>query len=101
MAVTLLHFDSQRERRQITLVSCDVRVYARGESTPDIEQLIDIATKFGGHRIGSAEDEQMVCFGYPYVSDNDARRAARTALEWHTSMHLYNEIGPSYPFTCT
>lgn len=32
--------------------------------------------------MGSPGETLMVCFGYPYVSDNDARRAARTALEW-------------------
>ncbi len=87
------HSGVQRERRQITVVCCDLRIFALGEEVPDLEllealqrdqgsQLIDTSAKYGGHLIGSLEDSLMVCFGYPHVSDNDARRAVRAALEW-------------------
>lgn len=41
----------------------------------------DIAVRFGGHIAGNLADNLMFYFGYPTVSDNDARRAGRTALE--------------------
>jgi len=41
----------------------------------------DIALRYGGYIVGTFADMVGVYFGYPQVSDNDARRAGRTALE--------------------
>ena len=41
----------------------------------------DIAVRFGAHIAGNLADNLMFYFGYPMVSDNDARRAGRAALE--------------------
>ncbi len=41
----------------------------------------DIAVRFGAHIAGNLADNLMFYFGYPVVSDNDARRAGRAALE--------------------
>lgn len=41
----------------------------------------DIALRYGGYIAGSFANTIGVYFGYPQVSDNDARRAGRTALE--------------------
>ena len=41
----------------------------------------DIALRYGGYIAGTFADTVGVYFGYPKVSDNDARRAGRTALE--------------------
>lgn len=80
------------ERRQITVLC-----FSLGISTPDnsefdfepIETLLkdqisfctDIGIRYGGHLAGILGNFVMLYFGYPFVSDNDARRAARTALE--------------------
>ena len=41
----------------------------------------DIAVRFGAYTAGNLADNLMFYFGYPVVSDNDARRAGRAALE--------------------
>ncbi|EAY30259.1 TOMM system kinase/cyclase fusion protein [Microscilla marina] len=41
----------------------------------------DIAIRYGGHIAGSLGDNICIYYGYPEVSDNDARRAGRAALE--------------------
>ncbi len=82
----------QRERRQITVLCCHLSVIGVNDHEPDLEALeaiqrdqlsscSDTASRFGGYLAGMLGDSMMVYFGYPQVSDNDARRAARTALE--------------------
>ncbi len=94
---------SQRERRQVTVLCCNLRIFALGAAHPDLEllealqrdqlnQLLDTSVKFGGHLIGSFGDSLMICFGYPHVSDNDARRAARTALDWMRQVQRRNPL---------
>ncbi|CCN72245.1 protein kinase domain-containing protein [Vibrio nigripulchritudo] len=44
-------------------------------------QCIDIAKRYGGFHVGNLGNLSLFYFGYPVASDNDARFAARTALE--------------------
>jgi len=81
----------RNERRQITVLCFSLRV-TRTVDELELEVLealqrdqlnscVDTGIRFGGHLAGMLGDTVMMYFGYPYVSDNDARRAARTALE--------------------
>ena len=93
---TVINCGGFKEKRQITVVCCSVSVMPRLSDTQvkdsDIEVLEilqqehfnrsrDIATQFGGKLAGCLGNRMLVYFGYPHVSDTDARRAARTALE--------------------
>ena len=84
--------DMRSEKRQITVLCVKLNLVITDESTLDLETLDaiqkdqlnlvkDTAVRFGGHIAGAFGDNVMIYFGYPTVSDNDARRAGRTALE--------------------
>ena len=99
MTVTLQHdgfgHAFQSERRQITVLCCNVSLKLDGEVEPDFETMesletlqrdqlaliVDVALKYGGYAVGELGGSVMIYYGYPHVSDADARRAARTALE--------------------
>jgi TOMM system kinase/cyclase fusion protein len=83
---------SRGERKQITALCAKLSLSFTNEANLDIETLdaiqkdqlnlcIDTAIRFGGHIAGTFGDQVLIYFGYPQVSDNDARRAGRTALE--------------------
>ncbi|MTI32495.1 TOMM system kinase/cyclase fusion protein [Xanthovirga aplysinae] len=83
---------AKSERRQITVLCVKLSLLIPNKSLLDLEILdtiqkdqmnlcIDTAIRFGGHIAGSLADNVMIYFGYPQISDNDARRAGRTALE--------------------
>ncbi len=85
------------QRRQLTVMCCSLVVAAEQGAAIDLEALDAIqsdqmqlsaqtATRYGGHVSGTMGEQLMIFFGYPYVSDNDARRAARTALELSTQI---------------
>ncbi len=78
------------ERRQLTIVSCELTLAAEAEPPGDIEALDDLlhtqqallaeaARRDGGHVVGILADRLVVAFGYPQADEHDARRAARTA----------------------
>jgi len=82
---------ADRERRQLTVVSCAVNVLAGGATTLDLEeqeeQLAEevrlcraLAAPLGGHVMPAAENRVQIYFGYPAASGDDARRAVRAAL---------------------
>ncbi|MFW2374513.1 MAG: TOMM system kinase/cyclase fusion protein [Gammaproteobacteria bacterium] len=82
----------QSERRQITVLCFGLSLTAITEVEVDMEVIealqrdqmstcLDIGVRYGGYAAGSLGDSVMLYFGYPFVSDNDTRRAARTALE--------------------
>lgn len=83
----------QTERRQISVLCCSLGLApVAGTVEPDFEALdalqrdllsrcMDTGARYGGYAAGSLGDSVMMFFGYPQVSDNDARCAARTALE--------------------
>nr|MCH9672149.1 TOMM system kinase/cyclase fusion protein [Gammaproteobacteria bacterium] len=81
-----------QERRQITVLCCNLSLVALGEVEPDFEALealqrdqlslcTDLGTQYGGYPAGGLGESVLLYFGYPNASDTDARRAARTALE--------------------
>lgn len=76
--------------QQLTVLSCCLGV--EGDATLDFEALdtllrnqqsfiLDTCQKYGGHQVGTLGNSLMFYFGYPNVSDHDARRTARAALE--------------------
>lgn len=80
------------ERRQITVLCCGLDLASVGRTEPELEALealqndllgmcADIGARFGGYLAGSLGSHLMIYFGYPRVSDNDARLGARAALE--------------------
>ncbi len=80
------------ERQYITVLCCSLSLTAITEGEPDLELMeailrdqlslcTDTCIQYGGHVGGMLGNQVMVYFGYPNISDNDARRAARTALE--------------------
>ncbi len=78
------------ERRQITVLSAAI-VTGGGEPLdsealyellPDLESLaIDLADRWQCHLEESVGDRMVVCFGYPAVHEDEARRAVHAALE--------------------
>ncbi len=80
------------EKRQITVLCIKLSLILKKETTLDLETFDtlqkdqlnlcrDIAMGYGGHIAGTLADNVMIYFGYPQLSDNDARMAGRTALE--------------------
>src|SRR6185369_16528302 len=81
------------EQRQVTAISCvlgDPGVLSPGVRADDAEDAqlraglafaADIARHHGGHVAAMHGDELLVYFGYPRAREDDARRAARAALE--------------------
>lgn len=80
------------EKRQLTVLCAKLSLSISENATLDIETLEaiqkdqlhlckDTGMRFGAHISGTMADTMIMYFGYPQVSDNDARRAGRTALE--------------------
>ncbi len=91
------------ERRQITVLCCSLGLSAIDKTDPELEPFealqrdllslcADIGVRYGGYRAGALGDRLMICFGYPLIRDNDARRAARAALEIAAQMGRRNLI---------
>jgi TOMM system kinase/cyclase fusion protein len=79
------------ERRQVTLVACRLQVGRLDGQRLDLEQLdellhaqygryAELAARAGGHVASAFGDRAMLVFGYPQAREDDARRAARSAL---------------------
>jgi class 3 adenylate cyclase len=79
------------ERRQLTVMSCNLFEAAALASRLDPEDLRDlivayhraiaeIVTRFGGFVAKHLGDEVLIYFGYPNAHENDAERAIRCAL---------------------
>jgi TOMM system kinase/cyclase fusion protein len=109
------------QRRQLTMVSCCLRATASEGPGIDPEEadlllheqitaLTAIATRYGGHRTSTLADRALFVFGYPQTRENEARLAARAALEMvgavaqttprlevrlgvHTGLGLVREVG--------
>lgn len=84
--------DIQSERRQITVLTIKLYLIPVGEVELDLEtidtiqqdqerKIADTAIRFGGHLANSFGGTLTAYFGYPSITDNDARRAGRAALE--------------------
>jgi serine/threonine protein kinase len=83
---------SPDERRQVTAVCATLSVASTDEGSLDIDeadQLLGagqetctrIAARFRGHPIGAMGHQTLFWFGFPSADEDDARRAARAALE--------------------
>lgn len=82
-----------QHRRQISTLCCHLSARPLGgPDTVDIEaleivqidlvnQLKDVATRYGGWVADTFVEQVLVYFGYPYAADGDAVRAARTAMD--------------------
>ena len=102
----------EAERRQLTVMFCDLV-----ESTPlagklDLEDLRDIVrayqkvcsdaiTRFDGHIAQLLGDGLLVYFGYPHAHEDDAQRAVRAGLGMLAAMgdlntHLQLEKGTDF-----
>lgn len=80
------------ERRQITVLCFLLNLFDSADQALDIDVMdalqrdqlnlcCDTARRFGGYFAGALADSVVFHFGFPYVTDSDSRRAARTALE--------------------
>ncbi|WP_108805153.1 TOMM system kinase/cyclase fusion protein [Aquimarina sp. Aq107] len=80
------------EKRQITVLCAKLILSVSDHAVMEMETLEtiqkdqlylckEVGVRFGAHISGIIADTIVMCFGYPQGSDNDARRAGRTALE--------------------
>lgn len=94
---------SLTERKQITTLSICLQVHSVEGVHCDAEvvdalhrdqknQCSDIALRYGAFNAGSLGDSLLFYFGYPNVSDNDARLCARTALDIVSSLKKRNAL---------
>jgi class 3 adenylate cyclase/tetratricopeptide (TPR) repeat protein len=83
--------DLNAERRQITVMFCDLvdsTVLSRKLDPEDLREIIrryqdtcnKIIRRFGGHIAQYLGDGLLVYFGYPQAHEDDAQRAVRTGL---------------------
>lgn len=94
--------DSHAERRQLTVMFCDVVGSAALSEVVDPEDLRDImgdyrdtcqkvVGKFQGHIAQYLGDGILTYFGYPSANEDDAIRAVQTGLEIIRSIRQLNE----------
>jgi class 3 adenylate cyclase/predicted ATPase/energy-coupling factor transporter ATP-binding protein EcfA2 len=94
--------DSHAERRQLTVMFCDVVGSSALSEIVDPEDLRDImgdyrdtcqkaVAKFQGHIAQYLGDGILTYFGYPSANEDDAYRAVQTGLELIRSMRQLNE----------
>ncbi|WP_119861724.1 TOMM system kinase/cyclase fusion protein [Pseudoalteromonas sp. MSK9-3] len=85
------------ERKQITVLALKISIAEVNTNTKDLDvidalnkaqlnQCIDIATRFNAYHVGTLGDMLLFYFGFPVASDNDTRLSARTALEIMSEM---------------
>ncbi len=98
-----LSFTRLTERKQITVLCVSLAIKAVKATDIDSEvidalqldqksQCEDIAIRFGAFHFGTLGGILLFYFGYPIVSDNDARLAARTALEISSELSKRNVL---------
>ena len=91
------------EKRQITVLCIQLNAITSKLEKSDIEilepiqrdqlnQASDVIIRYGGYVVGSLANTMMVYFGYPIVSDTDARRAGRAALELMTLVQKRSKL---------
>lgn len=91
-AQTPTNQESQAERRQLTVLFCDMVGSSALSEQLDPEELRDImrdyrttcsevVTRYEGHVAQYLGDGILVYFGYPHAHEDDARRAVQAALE--------------------
>lgn len=91
------------ERKQITALAVCIQVRKVADEVLDAEviealhhdqknQCTDIAVRYGATHVGTLGDTLLFYFGYPAVSDNDARLCARTALDIMSGLAKRNHL---------
>ncbi len=100
---TKASYTNLTERKQITALCINLSVKAIAKTEIDHEvvdalhrdqkaQCVDIAIRYGAFHVGTLGDTLLFYFGYPTVSDNDSRLAARTALEISSQLNKRNSL---------
>jgi class 3 adenylate cyclase len=91
----------EAERRQLTVLFCDLADSTRLAQQFDLEDLrevirtyqatcVDIIQRFAGHVAQYLGDGLLVYFGYPQAHEDDAQRAVRTGLGILAAMETLN-----------
>ena len=101
---------AEAERRQLTVLFCDLVDSTRLASQLDPEELLQVVqayqatcakviARFEGHIAQYLGDGLLVYFGYPLAHEDDAQRAVRTGLgiieamgQFHTSLGPEREV---------
>ena len=89
---------AEAERRQLTVMFCDLVGSTELSARVDPEVLRDVVRsfqrvsatvieRFGGHIAQYLGDGLLVYFGYPVAHEDDAPRAVRTGLETLAALH--------------
>src|SRR5215468_2925164 len=92
---------SEAERRQLTVMFCDLVDSTKLSSQLDPEDLRDVVRayqqmcteviqRYDGHIAQLLGDGLLVYFGYPQAHEDDAQRAVRTGLEILAAMEALN-----------
>lgn len=90
-------------QQQMSVLSCtlNVKSVAAAELEPEVLEALqrdqlsmcsDTAARYGGYLAGSLGNSLLFYFGYPQVSEDDARRCARTALELNSQSQRRNAL---------
>jgi TOMM system kinase/cyclase fusion protein len=98
-----LFYTGLTERKQITVmcIYLNAKTDASGINNHEIidtlyrdqqVQCIDTAVRYGAYHVGSLGANMMFYYGYPNVSDNDARLCARSALDIISDLHKRNSL---------
>src|SRR5262249_42488646 len=93
---------AEGERRQLTVGSCRLTVGSVDAEAVDVEELdeliraqharfAELAARNDGQLASVMADRVLIVFGYPQAREDDARRAARTALQIAADVHRANE----------
>ncbi len=94
--------EQEAERRQLTVMFCDLVESTQLAGQLDPEDLRDVTreyqsaasqvlTRFAGHVAQYLGDGLLVYFGYPLAHEDDARRAVHAGLGVLAAMHPLNE----------
>lgn len=100
------------EQKQITALCIRLNVKAVSDEPLEREvvntlhhdqksQCTDIAVRYGAFHVGSLGDTMLFYFGYPAVSDNDARLSARAALDMMSMLSERNSVLKLSQGVCT
>jgi len=96
----------ETERRQVTVMFCDLVDSTALAEHVDPEELRDVVrayhdlcarevTRFGGHVAQYLGDGVLAYFGYPVARDNDAQAAVRAGLAITAAMAAGGDAGPA------
>ena len=97
--------DSAAERRQLTVMFCDLVGSTALSAQLDPEELREVVRgyqqtsaavieRFGGHIAQYLGDGLLVYFGYPIAHEDDAARAVRAGLEIITAVQGTGSLSP-------